>query len=379
MTFRTYNHLAVAVVVGVVSLAVALRAAGAAESAWLPCPYPSSELIAGIDFDASTRQSHAPGSDIWPITWADDDHQYTAFGDGAGFGSTGTFGRRVEGYVSLGVARIEGSAGNYRGVNVWGGVAAENPAQFEGKGTGMLSVDGVLYMIVGGPKSLVVGETRPAVSRDHARTWTLTDWKWTMHDRVSAGALLNFGKDYAGARDDFVYVYFTRIQDLPADGKPRNWIHEVPGQVDLARVPKDRVLEKAAYEWFAGVNDDGAPRWTDDISARTPAFEDPNGIKVVSVSYNLALRRYLLLYNPKNNRGHFALFESPEPWGPWRTVAYLKDHPLFMPPEENSRVSVFHFAPKWWSGDGREFTLIFNTGDDRWNTVRGQLLGGQKG
>jgi hypothetical protein len=45
-----------------------------------------------------------------------------------------------------------------------------------------------------------------------------------------------------------------------------------------------------------------------------------------------------------------------------------------VPPEPNSRVSLFHFVPKWWSADGREFTLIFNTGDDRWNTIRGRLL-----
>jgi hypothetical protein len=69
-----------------------------------------------------------------------------------------------------------------------------------------------------------------------------------------------------------------------------------------------------------------------------------------------------------------ALFEAPQPWGPWRTVAYLQHYPLFLPPEENRRVSLFHFAPKWWRKDGWEFTLIFNTGDDAWNTVQGRLI-----
>jgi hypothetical protein len=37
-------------------------------------------------------------------------------------------------------------------------------------------------------------------------------------------------------------------------------------------------------------------------------------------------------------------------------------------------VSIFHFAPKWWSDSGLEFTLVFNPGDDAWNTVRGRFV-----
>jgi len=228
-------------------------------------------------------------------------------------------------------------------------------------------------MMVAGPESLCVPETRVAVSCDHARSWRLSDWKWTMQDRLFAGTFLNFGQNYQGARDEYVYVYFTRI-DVPPE-RPRNWIHEVPGRVDLARVPRERILTKDAYEWFAGRDEEGRPHWTGDIQARTHVFEDRNGIKVVSVSCHPTLHRCLLLYNPRDNRGHFALFEAPEPWGPWRTVAYLRDHPPFRPPEENRRVSIFHFAPKWWrGGKGLEFTLVFNPGDDAWNTMQGRLL-----
>ena len=48
---------------------------GTSDRPWEPCPYPPSETIAGIEFEVSTRRTEAPGSDIWPITWADDDHQ----------------------------------------------------------------------------------------------------------------------------------------------------------------------------------------------------------------------------------------------------------------------------------------------------------------
>jgi hypothetical protein len=335
-------------------------------------PYRASEAIRGIAFQLSTRRTEAPGSDIWPITWADDGHQYTAFGDGAGFGASAQESARGPLRVSMGVARIEGDWHDYRGVNLWGGKDAQNPATFEGKGTGILCVDGVLYMWVAGPGSTTVPETQLAVSSDHSRTWRLADWKWTMHDGVFAGTFLNFGRDYAGARDDFTYSYFTRLDTVP--DKPRNWMHEVPGRIDLARVPKDRMLEKAGYEWFAGLNERGEASWTREMASRSAAFEDPAGIKVVSVCYQPQLRRYLLVYNPRDNRGNFGLFEASEPWGPWQAVSYLRGYEPFMPPEPNQRVSIFHFAPAWWSEDGREFTLVFNTGDDAWSTMRGRLL-----
>jgi hypothetical protein len=106
-------------------------------------PYPPSPVIARVEFAFDTHQRHAPGSDNWPTTWADDGHLYSAWGDGGGFGGTNSKGR-----VLLGVARIEGDAAHYVGKNIWGGFGPERPSQFGGKSYGILSVDGVLYMWV---------------------------------------------------------------------------------------------------------------------------------------------------------------------------------------------------------------------------------------
>ncbi len=84
-----------------------------------PGAYPPSPVIAGLSLDWSTHRRHALGSDNWQLTWADDDHQYGAWGDGGGFG-----GSNDEGRVGLGFARIEGDWQNYRGFNVWGGKGA---------------------------------------------------------------------------------------------------------------------------------------------------------------------------------------------------------------------------------------------------------------
>ena len=51
-------------------------------------PYARSEAIIGIEFDFASHRRLASGSDNWPMTWADDGHQYTAWGDGGGFGGS---------------------------------------------------------------------------------------------------------------------------------------------------------------------------------------------------------------------------------------------------------------------------------------------------
>ncbi len=106
-------------------------------------PYPASEVITSVVFDSGSHDPRAPGSDNWPITWADDGNQYTAWGDGGGFGGTNSDGR-----VSLGVARVEGPGDDYHGHNVWGGKDGDVAATFGGKSYGILSVGGVLYMWV---------------------------------------------------------------------------------------------------------------------------------------------------------------------------------------------------------------------------------------
>ena len=74
------------------------------------------------------------------MTWCEDGHQYTSWGDGGGFGGTNN-----EGRVSLGFARIEGGYPDFSAFNVWGGVDAERPSEFGGKVTSMICINGNLY------------------------------------------------------------------------------------------------------------------------------------------------------------------------------------------------------------------------------------------
>jgi len=324
-----------------------------------PPPYPPSPVFAEVRFDFAVRDRRAPGSDNWPMTWADDGHQYTSWGDGGGFGGTNEDGR-----VSLGVARVEGDGADYTGHNVWGGKRADAPAEFEGKSYGIICAEGRLYMWVSpGSGNTNYDEARLAVSKDHGKHWSRADWAFARADQFMVPTFCQFGQDNTDARDGYLYSYATRLQN--DDDKM-----QVPGEIDLMRVPKDRILEREAYTFFAGLDASGEPTWTPDLTARKPVFEDPNGTRRTSVVYQPTLGRYLLCTaHNQADSGNLGIFDAPEPWGPWTTVAYYENWGGF------GSTFFWTFAPKWFSEDGLRFSLVFTgTGrNDAWNTVPGRF------
>lgn len=336
-------------------------------------PYPPSLVIESVRFLWPEHQRAAPGSDNWPLTWADDGHQYAAWGDGGGFGGTNKLGR-----TSLGIARIEGPWKDHQGHNVWGGHEAENSATFEGKSYGIICIEGVLYMWVCmfNPGDDPFKEVRLAVSSDHGANWKLADWSFTKSGAVMIPTFCQFGRNYAGARDRYVYSYLIRYQ---AESGPDDYPDKVPwlvvqrpGLIDLARVPLDNILDRSAWEFFGGKGGEGDPLWTSVLSQRRSVFEDANGVGwCVSVSHNAGLRRYMLCTeHGQTHRGKLGIFDAPEPWGPWTTVAYFENWG-----QEYVPVNTFYwnFSNKWLSPDGTHFSLIF-TGrkeNDSWNVLPG--------
>ncbi|MBW2456980.1 MAG: DUF4185 domain-containing protein [Deltaproteobacteria bacterium] len=322
-------------------------------------PYPPSTVILEMTIDTANHDRRAPGSDNWPMTWAEDGHQYSSWGDGGGFNGTNQDGR-----VSLGVARIEGSADSHTGINVWGGKDPEAAATFEGKSYGIISICGQLYMWVS-PGSATQGYQSQTlhVSSDHGHSWSPVSWSFTLADGVLHPTFVQFGQDYAGARDSYVYIHAVRIQSTS------ELAVQQPGQIDLFRVPAGALEDRNAYEFFAGLDANDEPEWTSDLTARQPVFEDAQGVGWnVSVSYNAPLQRYLLCTeHTATFQGNLGLFDAPEPWGPWTTVRYDTDWEGF------GSTFFWNFANKWLSSDGKGFTMVFTgIGDnDSWNTVSG--------
>lgn len=354
-------------------------------------PYPPSSVIAGLDLDWSTHRRAAPGSDNFQLAWADDDHLYGAWGDGGGFGGT-----NGEGRVPLGVARIEGSADDHTGHNVWGGHEPENPATFDGKSWGMIGTGGALHMWVvpdrpeGKSYRNHYESIRLATSRDHGATWTRADWRFTQADDLTIPTFLNFGRDNAGVPAEFgnyVYSYFIRpaARELEQEGERGvGLIVHRPGALYLARAKSDALTEgRDRYEFFAGLGEDGSPRWGN-IDEKQPVLEDANGVGwCVSACYHPELKRVLLATeHGHSQQGLLGFFDAPTPWGPWTTVAYHTPENRFGAGRPGStlpwRDNVFFasFPTKWF--DGKGFTLAFTGAgrgrdNDSFNTVRGRF------
>jgi hypothetical protein len=147
----------------------------------------------------------------------------------------------------------------------------------------------------------------------------------------------------------------------------------------LCRVPKDRPADRSAYEFFAGPDGDGNPTWTADIQLQKPVFTDPNGTGWgVTCVYHRVCKRYLLAVRHNGDSGEWGLFDAPEPWGPWTTVAYGGDFPewTYTPDPKGAsknRPAWMHtFPAKWISEDGKTLWHFSDRGDE-FNLMRATL------
>jgi len=338
-------------------------------------PYPQSEVIKDIKFHWAFHNRLASGSDNWPVTWADDDKQYLVWGDGGGFGGTNSIGRS-----SIGVARIEGNWHSFQTSNIWGGYNPENQHDIIGKSYGIVCINSVLYMWVGmfNTKEDQFDEVKIAHSKDHGASWEFTDWSLTRKEGIMMPTFCNFGKNYEGAKDDYVYSYLIRFQSYEgSDDYPDkvDWLNcQKPGLIDLARVPRSQVLERDAYSFFA-VIENGRPVWTKELNQRKPVFENPDGVGwCINVSFNEGIQRYMLTSeHTETHRGNIGIFDAPNPWGPWTIVCYQEKWG-----EGHIPLNTFfwNFSNKWMSKDGKSFSLIF-TGrkeNDSFNVIRGEFF-----
>ena len=312
-------------------------------------PYPPSPVITDIKWaPVESIVRLASGSDNWPITWADDDCLYTAYGDGWGFKP------KVDSKLSLGIAKVTGSPPDVKGVNIRTRTGERLGGGSSGaKAGGMLCVEGVLYMLVRNTANAQV-----AWSQDHGRTWRWCDWKFDLS--FGAPTFLNFGKDYAGARDEYVYVY-----SLDSDSA-----YDPADRMVMARVPKDKIRVRDAYEFLVGLDGSDKPIWTTDIRDRGAVFVNPGRCYRSGITYNPALKRYLWCQTlPASTdsrgprfQGGFAIYDAPEPWGPWTTVYYNENWDTG--PGETSSLPT-----KWMSPDGKTVHLLFS-GDDCFSVRR---------
>jgi CubicO group peptidase (beta-lactamase class C family) len=291
-------------------------------------PVKASDVIRRVRFDEEIIRK-ALDSDNWPLTWADDGQLYTSYGDGSGFEPF------IEKKLSMGIARVEGTPPDFRGINLRSESIERTGNGPKGpKASGILMVDGVLYMWVRNTHNATL-----TWSADHGKSWT---WGFTFDESFGCPALLNFGQNYAGAPDDYVYTY---SQDGPSAYEPYDG-------VVLARVPKSRVQDRTAYEFFTKRNDDGSASWSADIASRGHVLHYPGHCERLDVVYDAGIGRYLMAVSFGHGKG-WGLFDSAHPWGPWTSAFITRDWGL-------GDTHGYRLPSKWISADGKSLWLVFS-------------------
>lgn len=150
----------------------------------------------------------------------------------------------------------------------------------------------------------------------------------------------------------FVQVATATVSD---GGEDYLYLWSIPsgrfGAVHLMRVPatRDAVEDLGAYTYFTGTDDDGAPRWSDQLADAVPVLDEAAG--ELSVMFHEQTERWLLTTMVDN--GDAVLFEGVTPWGPWSEPHVLTTQ------AETPGLYAPYLNPRYVSEDGSTvyFTL----------------------
>ena len=209
------------------------------------------------------------------------------------------------------------------------------------------------------------------ISQDFGATWSnVPDPHWTddayfLGPRFAGLAFVGFGPGHTGVPSRYGDYVFAISNDV-------NW--ETGDHAFLARVPRDRVQDRAAWEFWAAPGE-GAFEveavWTSDEWAARPVLRDPGRIGHPTMVYNAALDLFLLSYSTDSVPHTFGtpasvaerswvrttelvILEASDPWGPWRLVHH---EPMWEHPHTPYLPQI---PAKWLAADGMSGWMVFS-------------------
>ncbi len=343
-----------------------------------------STFFATAFIEEADAYNTASDGDLWPCAWSNDDVLYLANGDGKGFNLSAPWEDIAVSKITGGHPDSRNIAGQRIAANV--GKVWANPAEYNRKPTGMVSVNGVLYMAVqdlkkgagafnNAPNATILKST------DRGVTWTYnTAAPMFSNYMFTTIMFLDFGKDgvdnvVGSTDDDYVYAY----------GLDYNWRDSFdnsvtdPTKLYLARIPKTSDLQNINnWQFWTGGLDGGNPSWSAGgaISAKKPIFQDDTRIyanvtpgfpadKIKnmtelsqgSITYNKAFNRYIYCSWTEYT---FEFFEAPKPWGPWKKFL-SKDFGSYPWNDTKNGGYTTVIPSKYISADGRKMWVNANT------------------
>lgn len=349
----------------------------------------SVSLIKSMSRQEGTVLRYGGSGDNWHMSWASDNRQYVSLCDGAGFSDLPT-----EWHNSRMLA-ISGGPRDAKFHDVPGYPKLSHPTQKKDDtryyNFGTLALDGYLYQFMSSfnrpfrvdeitkqDELLRFNAVKLIYSPNNGRTWHnqngSTPVVWESWDRRSRDTMvfsqedqeafslltvLQMGKNYEHNKDGYVYVY-----------APNGNTDGTMNELVMFRVPKEKVLDRRSYEYFAG-----RERWTKDIEARAVVHTFPRGWVNTqehpyawhpSVAYNAPLGMYMMTNwgmgcSPDGVQfgkpSYLGVWVASKPWGAWTQV---HEETEWLPAgDRNARAYQPQIAPKWIADDGRSFWLVW--------------------
>jgi len=319
---------------------------------------------------ASSITRLAKGCGDWTPTWAPDDRLYTMWGDCNGI--TG----KLTVKQSMGLSAIAGLPPTPTLAEITTGSIDSEPGGLVdfgngptgAKPSGMVSVGSALYALV---RNIQSDGTRSRLryTPNYAQpngTWRWADWTFA---EFGYPVFVQYGKAFAGAGD---YAYVV-AHDNPSS-------YRAGDRFILMRVPKGRIIDQSAWEFFSGTT--SAPSWVSyaDRAQRTGIFTSKGRCLRSGMTYNAARGRYYWwqeippTWDDPDARffGGFAIYSAPQPWGRWTPVYYTEKWDVG--PGEKGELPT-----KWMSASGigasGDMHLVFS-GDDYLAIRKGTIAAG---
>ncbi len=330
--------------------------------------------------------------DGFKMTWDAGDRQYVVVNDGSGWVEKPTAFYNTRLWTIQGEARAPQFSPVTGYPDLSDAVHPETAPRYFGQG--VLAVKGKLYQFL---STLDRAEERPRhwvgakliCSLDQGRTWSNQDgttpvtWEdWDMQSRkrlaffqepdgcFSLLSILQMGRDYSANRDGYIYVYGLNGN---VDGKMNELL--------MFRVPVDEMLNRGAYEYFAGRRSDGSARWSNDLEARAVVHTFPRGWVsrtnlfpddlvveswLPSVVFNEPLGLYMMTSagvgcapdgTYAGRPSYFGFWVASTPWGPWKQVHEDK---AWTPGGDKAACAYApQISPKWVAADGKSLWMVW--------------------
>jgi hypothetical protein len=331
----------------------------------------------GTEFKYSSNYpTHYLVSDTPATTWSSDDKIYLGMDDSFGYWDTGTGGSNL--FVSTLSNLTTSTVGTLVNSLVSSFGTTTEVSGVDGaswKETGIISVNGILYMSVsrnitpgtGGDWRQPVLNSSLTMSTDKGVTWSplpLTEAAPFTSPMFAAGfsppSFIQYGKDYQGntVHNSNNYVYAVSTDGYFQGGST----------VSLGRCLIDNMpyLNGAKWSYYKGNGASGMldANWDASVSNATPIISP--GTKKAgtsSVQYLPHFQRYVYIswYYPSvvNNNtmdqssAVWDWYQSPTPWGPWTLLKSTT----------NSGHYLVHIAPKSVAADNGLNVVITTSGN----------------